>query len=92
MIIPFLYVPVYWECHLDCVNAKKVSFGRLPFSGRNNSWTGQEITVNSKSFIVQYMLTNNFVLIEIVVSLELGEIINIYTMYGTKPTKKNEWY
>ena len=38
------------------------------------------------------MLMNNFVLIEIVLSLELGEMIDIYTMYGTKPTKKNEWY
>ncbi len=37
------------------------------------------------------MLTNKFVLIKIVVSLELGEIINIYTLYGTKPTNKNEW-
>ena len=28
--------------HLNCVNAKKVIFGRLPFSGRNIPSTGQQ--------------------------------------------------
>jgi hypothetical protein len=63
--------------HLNCVNAKKVIFGRLPFSGRNIPSTGQQTM----------MLTKNFVVIEIVVSQVLRKIFNFYTKKtnGTKP-------
>ncbi len=71
--------------HLNCVNAKKVIFGCLPFSGRNISSTGQQTIKYIETFIVCCMLTKNFVLIEIVVSQELRKMFNFYTMYGTKP-------